>query len=87
MALVANPLPVDTMTVGKQVVYFDPTADLAGMKFGKVKSVVWNTTPSTAVPLTVTVTPDAGGADVVGAAAFFRVVDNFVPPPAKRPNV
>jgi hypothetical protein len=86
MALVANPLPNDTLTIGKTVAYFDPTADMAGLKYGTVKSVAYGVS-GTDEPITVTVTPEAGGSDVVGAARFFRVVDKFVPPPARRPNV
>ena len=74
MALVANPLPIDTLTEGKRVAYFDPTADMAGLKYGTVKSIAYGVS-GTNLPITVTVTPEVAGADVVGAAAFFRVVD------------
>ena len=86
MALVANPLPHDTMTAGKTVAYFDPTADFAGLKYGTVKSVEYGDSGTDEV-ITVTVTPDIAGADVVGAARFFRVVDEFLTPPARRVNV
>lgn len=76
MALVANPLPVDTMTVGKRVVYFDPTADVAGMKFGVITDVTRGAT-GTDAPITVTVSPEGGGTAVTGAAGLFRVVDNL----------
>lgn len=78
MALVANPLPIDTMTVGKTVVYYDPTADKAGEKFGKIKSIAYGAY-GTNEPITLTVAPVLGGADVVGAARFFRVVDHRQP--------
>jgi hypothetical protein len=86
MALVANPLPIDTMTAGKTVCYFDPTADMAGLKYGTIKSVAYGVS-GTNEPMTLTVTPDIAGADVVGAARFFRVVDEFLTPPARRVNV
>ena len=89
MALVANPLPHDTMTAGKTVAYFDPTADMAGLKYGMVVSVSWGVS-GTDLPLTVTVRPAGAvndASNVTAAASFFRVVDDFIPPPAKRPNV
>lgn len=76
MALVANPLPIDPPVIGQRVVYFDPTADMAGMKYGTVKSVAYGES-GTDLVMTVTVAPEAGGADVVGAASFFRVVDKM----------
>lgn len=89
MALVANPLPHDTLTVGKTVAYFDPTADMAGLKYGQIVAVVWGE-DTTDEPVTVTVRPAGApddSTDVTGAGRFFRVVDDFIPPPAKRPNV
>lgn len=82
MALVASPLPVATVGVGMRVVYYDPTADMAGQKFGWVKTVTRGAS-GTDEPITLTVTPEAGGADVTGAARFFRVVDDLVDTPAK----
>lgn len=84
MALVANPLPVDTMTVGKRVAYFDPTADMAGLKYGTIKTVTYGAS-GTDEPITLVVTPDGGGGDVTAAAKYFRVVDDFVD--SNRPNV
>lgn len=89
MALVANPLPHDTLTVGKIVAYFDPTPDMAGLNYGQIVDVVWGVSGTNA-PVTVTVRPlgaEDDSTDVTGAGNFFRVVDNFIPPPAKRPNV
>lgn len=76
MALVAPALPIDTLTVGKKVVYYDPTFTVAGQKFGTIKSVVWETTAGS-TPVTVVVTPDITGADVTGPGNMFRVVDHF----------
>lgn len=90
MALVANPLPQDTLTIGKTVAYFDPTPDMAGLKYGHITAVVWGEAGTAQAPVTVTVRPyGAVGAstDVTGAGNLFRVVDDFIPPPAKRPNV
>jgi hypothetical protein len=64
------------MSVGKRVAYFDPTADMAGLKYGSIKSIARGVS-GTNLPITLTVAPEAGGADVVGAAAFFRVVDDM----------
>lgn len=86
MALVANPLPLDTHTIGKTVAYFDPTADMAGLKYGTIKSRTWGTSGTDEV-LTLVVTPEVAGADVTGAARFFRVVDKQLTPPARVPNV
>lgn len=74
MALVANKLPVDTLVVGQRVVYFDPTFDVAGMKFGHITAVTRGTS-GTQAPISLTVKPEGTGADVTGAAEFFRVVD------------
>ncbi|CAB1282922.1 hypothetical protein [Xylella phage Cota] len=41
----------------------------------------------TDVPYTVTVAPEAGGANITGSSQFFRVVDDFVQPPLRDPNV
>lgn len=82
MALVANPLPIDTPSVGKRVAYFDPTPDMAGLKYGHIKSIAYGVS-GTNVPVTLTVTPEIAGADVVGNATFFRVVDKI----PGRPNV
>ena len=86
MALVANPLPIDTHGIGKTVAYFDPTADMAGLKYGTVKTRTWGTSGTDPV-LTLVVTPEIPGADVTGAASFFRVVDKFTAPPTRVPNV
>lgn len=82
MALVANPLPHDTMTEGKRVAYYDPTADMAGQKFGEIVTVTRGAS-GTDEPITLTVKPEAGGANVTGAARFFRVVDDLWETPAK----
>lgn len=82
MALVAPPLSHDTLTEGKRVVYYDPTADMAGQKFGTVKSVTYGVS-GTDLPCTVVVTPEAGGADVTGSAQYFRVVDDLWEQPKK----
>jgi hypothetical protein len=76
MALVAPALPFDTLTVGKKVVYYDPTFTIAGQKFGTIKTVTWGTAAGDA-PVTVVVTPDITGADVTGPGNMFRVVDHF----------
>lgn len=76
MALVANPLPIGTMSVGKRVAYFDPTADMAGLKYGTITGLERGVS-GTDLPITLTVTPEAGGADVEAAASFFRVVDDI----------
>lgn len=89
MALVANPLPHDTLTPGKTVAYFDPTPNMAGLKYGHIVSVEWGES-GTDIPVTVTVRPYGAAdssTDITGAGSFFRVVDDFIPPPAKRPNV
>lgn len=86
MALVLPPLSVDTLTAGKRVVYYDPTADKAGEKYGTVVSVARGVS-GTDVPYTVTVAPEAGGSNITGSAQFFRVVDDFVQPPLRDPNV
>lgn len=89
MALVANPLPHGTLTAGKTVAYFDPTADMAGLKYGHIVDVVWGVS-GTDIPVTVTVRPYGAvddSTDITDAASFFRVVDDFIAPPAKRPNV
>lgn len=81
MALVANPLPHDTMSIGKRVAYFDPTADMAGLKYGTIKTVTRGVSGTDAV-LTLVVTPEVAGSDVSGAAAFFRVVDDIAAYPS-----
>lgn len=86
MALVAPPLSVDTLTVGKRVVYYDPTADKAGEKFGVITAITRGVSGAQ-VPYTVTVKPEIAGADVVGSHQFFRAVDKFVQPPLRDPNV
>ena len=78
MALVAPPLSPDTIVPGMRVVYYDPTADMAGEKYGVVESVERGES-GTDLPYTVTVAPEAGGADVVGSAQYFRVVEDLVP--------
>ena len=79
MALQANPLPIQAMTVGQRVAYFDPTADAAGLKYGKIKTLTWGTEGEAEAVLTAVVTPEIAGADVTGAANFFRIVDFDVP--------
>ena len=86
MALVLPPLPVDTITAGKRVVYYDPTADKAGEKFGTVVSVARGVS-GTDAPYTLTVKPEAGGGNVTGSSHFFRVIDAFFGLPARDPNV
>lgn len=76
MALVANPMPVDTMVVGMRVCYFDPTADMAGLKYGTIKTVTRGES-GTDLVLELVVTPEVAGSDVTGAASFFRVVDDI----------
>lgn len=87
MALVANPLPSDTMTIGKTVAYFDPTADMAGLKYGDIVDVQWGVS-GTDKPLNITVRPKGvvgSGSDITAEAKFFRVVDELIP--QTRPNV
>lgn len=82
MALQANPLPIDTFVSGQRVAYFDPTADMAGLKYGKIVSVARGVS-GTDLVMTLTVKPEAGGSNVVAAASYFRVVDGI----AAYPNV
>lgn len=73
MALVANPLSHDVFQIGTRVAYFDPTADMAGLKYGHVKTITRGVSGTDAV-LTLVVTPEIAGADVTDVATFFRVV-------------
>jgi hypothetical protein len=85
MAIVANALPMDTMTVGKLVAYFDPTADAAGLKYGTITNVRWDGT-GTAKPCRISVQPSTGGSVLADQdAQLFRVVDKIDGMP--RPNV
>lgn len=84
MAIVAvNPLPVDTFTVGKRVVWYDPGFTVAGRKEGVITAVHRGVSGSDA-ELSIDVLPDGGSAITAQAPQGFRVIDKFED---NRPNV
>jgi len=75
MALVANPIPLQSYQLGTRVAYFDPTADMAGLKYGRVSKITRGASGTDKV-LTIDVSPEAGGDDLTAQdPTYYRVVD------------
>lgn len=73
MAIVANAMPIDTFNVGDRVVWFDPTADVTGRKYGMVTAVTYGAS-GTDKPIRISVQPEAGGAVLANQdASLFRI--------------
>lgn len=86
MAIVANILPIDTLTVGKRVAYFDPTSDLAGLKFATISAVRWGDASDVVeCDIVNEASPYATVTNVAGR--YLRVVDDFMGSASSRPNV